>query len=132
MLPAPLHNALIDACHAAGEPRLAFVFGSVARGTARADSDLDVAIDLGRPVTAEDKLRLIDALAVASGRPVDLVDLRRAGVPLVGEILASGVRLVGDIAAHGALTSRHLTDVADFMPAYRRVIDRRLAALTAR
>jgi predicted nucleotidyltransferase len=131
MLPAALHAALVDACHAAGTPRLAFVFGSVARGTARADSDLDIAIDLDRPLT-DDKLRLIDALAAASGRAVDLVDLRRAGVPLTGEILAGGLRLVGDVAAHGALTARHLTDVADFLPAYQRVIDQRLAALTAR
>lgn len=35
MLPAALHTALIEACHAAGPPRLGFVFGSVARGTAR-------------------------------------------------------------------------------------------------
>lgn len=132
MLPAALHAALVDACYAAGTPRLAFVFGSVARGTPRADSDLDIAIDLGRPLAAEDKLLLIDALAAASGRPVDLVDLRRAGVPLMGEILVGGVRLVGDVAAHGALTSRHLTDVADFLPAYQRVIDQRLAALTGR
>jgi predicted nucleotidyltransferase len=130
MPPTALHSTLVDACHAAGTPRLAVVFGSVARGTARADSDLDLAIDLGRPLTVEDKMRLIDALAAASGRPVDLVDLRRAGVPLIGEILASGVRLIGDIAAHGALTSRHLTDVADFLPASQRVIDQRLAALT--
>jgi predicted nucleotidyltransferase len=132
MLPAALHAALVDACHAAGTPRLAFVFGSVARGTAGPDSDLDIAIDLGQPLTASEKLALIDALAVASGRPVDLVDLRRAGVPLTGEILASGVRLIGDVAAHGALTARHLTDVADFLPAYQRVIDQRLAALTGR
>jgi predicted nucleotidyltransferase len=132
MLAAPLHAALVDACRAAGAPRLAFVFGSVARGTARADSDLDVAIDLGRPLTADDKLRLIDALAAASGRAVDLVDLRRAGVPLVGEILAGGCRLLGDATAHGALMARHLTDVADFMPAYRRLMDRRLAVLGTR
>lgn len=132
MLSAALHAALVDACHAAGTPRLAFVFGSVARGTARADSDIDVAIDLGRPLAAADKLRLIDALAAASGRPVDLVDLRRAGVPLVGEILAGGRRLVGDVAAHAALTARHLTDAADFMPAYRRLIDQRLAGSAPR
>ena len=127
MADLPDHAALIDACRAAGEPRLVLLFGSVARGTARADSDLDVAIDLGRPLTADDKLALIEALAVASGRPVDLVDLRRAGVPLVGEILDHGKRLVGDVAAHGALMARHVTDVEDFMPAYRRLIDARLA-----
>ena len=129
MIDAALKSALIDACRAAGEPRLVLLFGSVARGTARPDSDLDIAIDLGRPLTADDKLTLIDALAVASGRPVDLVDLRRAGVPLVGEILDHGKRLVGDVAAHGALMARHVTDVEDFMPAYRRLMQVRLAPL---
>ena len=77
---------------------------------------------------ASDKLALIDALAIASGRPVDLVDLRRAGVPLMGEILRDGLRLEGDTATHAARLARHLTDVADFMPAYHRLIDARLAA----
>lgn len=53
-------------------------------------------------------------------------------MPLTGEILSGGVRLVGDVAAHGALMARHVTDVADFMPAYQRLIAQRLAALTAR
>lgn len=127
MLPAALHAALTEACRAAGEPRLVLLFGSVARGTARPDSDLDLAIDLGRPLTADDKLALIDALANASGRPVDLVDLRRAGVPLTGEILKHGIRLAGDLSAYSALIARHLTDVEDFMPAYRRLMDARLA-----
>lgn len=111
MPPAALHAALTEACRAAGEPRLVLLFGSVARGTARTDSDLDLAIDLGRPLTADDKLTLVDALAAASGRPVDLVDLRRAGVPLTGEILKHGIRLAGDLSAYSALVARHLTDV---------------------
>lgn len=132
MFDAALNARITEACHAAGTPRLAFVFGSVARGRPRPDSDLDIAIDLGRPLTVDDKLLLVDALAAASGRPVDLIDLRRAGVPLMGEILSSGVRVAGDVAAHGALTARHLTDVADFMPAYQRLMDQRLAALSSR
>ena len=105
------------------------MFGSVAGGTARPDSDLDIALDLGRALTADDKLLLIDALANASGRPADLVDLRRAGVPLVGEILRATTRLIGDVAAHGALIARHVTDVEDFMPAYERLMQARLAPL---
>lgn len=131
MLPATLHAALIEACHAAGEPRLVLLFGSVARGTARPDSDLDLAIDLGRPLTVDDRLALVDALAAASGRPVDLIDLRRAGVPLTGEILKHGVRLAGDLATYSALIARHLTDVEDFMPAYNRLMAQRLGAWVA-
>lgn len=129
-LRAAPHAALVDASHAAGEPRLVLLFGSVARGTARPDSDLDLAIDLGRPLTAGDKLALVDALAAASGRPVDLVDLQRVGVPLTGEIIKHGIRLAGNLATYSALVARHLTDVEDFMPAYRRLMDARLAGWT--
>ena len=122
----PSDASLIAACETAGPPHLAIVFGSVARGTARADSDLDIAIDLGHPMPPSEKLALIDALAQASGRPVDLVDLRRAGVPLLGEILAGGRRLIGTPAAHAEWLARHATDAADFLPAYRRLIAARL------
>ena len=86
-----------------------------------------MALDLGRPLTVADKLTLIDALAQASGRPVDLIDLRSAGVPLMAEILRGGVRVAGSTEAYGALMARHVTDVEDFMPAYRAMMARRLA-----
>lgn len=123
----PADDALKEACRAAGEPRLALLFGSVARGSATPGSDLDLAVDLGHPLTTKEKLTLIDALAVASGRPVDLVDLHTAGVPLVGEILRHGRRLLGSDAAYGALMARHLADAADFLPAYHRLLHARLA-----
>ncbi len=126
-MPSPaLLAALTQACRAVGEPRLVLLFGSVARGEQRPDSDIDLAIDLGRALTVDDKLALIDALGAAAGRPVDRVDLRTAGVPLTASILRDGTRLIGDSAAHGALMARHVTDVADFMPAYNRLMAQRL------
>lgn len=127
-MPSPAHlAALAHACRTVGEPRLVLLFGSVARGKEGPQSDVDIAIDLGRALTVEDRLTLIDALGAATGRPIDLIDLRTAGVPLTGEILKNGVRLAGDLAAYSALIARHLTDVEDFMPAYRRLMDARLA-----
>jgi len=50
---------------------LAFVFGSVATGTARDDSDLDIAVQAAQPLSAAQKMALIGDLAEAMGRPVE-------------------------------------------------------------
>ncbi|MEE4300225.1 MAG: HepT-like ribonuclease domain-containing protein [Pseudomonadales bacterium] len=70
--------------------RLALLFGSAARDALYSDSDLDVAVLATRPLTAEAKRALIEGLARASGRAVDLVDLSTVGEPLLGRILADG------------------------------------------
>ncbi|MEN9774025.1 MAG: hypothetical protein RL322_1095 [Pseudomonadota bacterium] len=55
--------------------RFAVAFGSIARGQPRPDSDLDLAGLAEKPLSAKQRIELIDALASALGRPVDLVDL---------------------------------------------------------
>jgi len=52
----------------------AIIFGSLAKGSARPDSDLDLAVDAEQPMNSEFKIQLISELAQVSGRPVDLVD----------------------------------------------------------
>jgi predicted nucleotidyltransferase len=99
---------------------LAYVFGSVARGEAGTDSDLDLAVRMSEPFDAERKINLIEALASATGRPVDLVDLRTVGEPLLGHIL-QGQQLIGTPEQHAALVTRHQLDEADFMPYVRRL-----------
>lgn len=78
-----------------------------------------------RPLHTDEIIALISDLAMATGRPVDLIDLAAAGEPLLGQILAHGVRVLGDSTRHGALLSRHLTDVADFVPLQQRIFDER-------
>jgi predicted nucleotidyltransferase len=115
-----------------GGLELAFVFGSVARGAARADSDLDVAVQAAQPLDHSQKLALIGELAEATGRAVDLIDLRTVGEPLLGQILTHGHRLLGSAEAHGRLLSRHLIDAADFLPYAQRILDERRRAWIGR
>lgn len=104
---------------------LAIAFGSVALGQARFDSDLDLAIDLGRELTPDDKLALMSDLAGLTGRAIDLVDLHTVGVPLLGQILAHGKRLVGSNIRYAQLVSRNLFDSADFLPLRNRLLKER-------
>lgn len=107
---------------------LAFVFGSVAHGRQRPDSDIDVAVQARAPLTAAFKLALIGDLAQATGRAVDLIDLRTAGEPLLGQILGRGRRVIGDDQLHARLVARHLIDAADFMPCVDRLLQARRRA----
>ena len=108
-----------------GDVELAIVYGSVAAGKAGFDSDLDLAVDLGRELSAADKIDLISGLAELTGRPVDLVDLRTVGVPLLGQILAHGQRLLGSNTRYAELVSRNLFDTADFLPLRNRILKER-------
>jgi predicted nucleotidyltransferase len=71
--------------------RLAYLFGSVARGTAAPTSDTDVAVLVHDGVDLDE---LTAALERAGERRVDLVDLCRAPPLLLREIVRDGVVLV--------------------------------------
>ena len=107
---------------------LALVFGSVAKGCQRADSDLDIAVAANQALTAADKMAIIEALAERTGRPVDLIDLKVVAEPLLGQIVRHSRRLMGSDNAYGQLISRHLFEQADFMPYRNRVLAERRAA----
>lgn len=107
------------------EIRLAILFGSMATGEGHHDSDVDLAIDAGQPLEANAKMSLIAEIAESTGRPVDLIDLRTIGEPLLGQILKHGKRLKGQDGIYAELIKRHLFDEADFMPYYRGILRER-------
>tara|TARA_R110000822_G_scaffold41092_33_gene111619 strand:- start:342 stop:851 length:510 start_codon:yes stop_codon:yes gene_type:complete len=110
--------------------QLAYLFGSLASGQERPDSDADVAVQMAAPLSINDKMQLIEALAQASGRAIDLIDLRKAGEPLLGQILQHGIRLKGSDALHAELVSRHVFNTEDFLPYLRRILAERRKAWT--
>ena len=108
---------------------LAILFGSMATDQARNDSDLDIAVASSSPLTAQTHIAIIEDLALAVGRPVDLIDLDRTHNPLLQQILTKGRRvLCQDRTRYAELLLRMVYEEADVMPYYRRILsDRRQA-----
>lgn len=106
--------------------RVAILFGSQASGTAAPDSDIDLAILLDSPMSAEQKRTTIERVAAELGCPVDIVDLFDAPEPILGEVLG-GERIIGDNAAYAQLINRHVLNAADFLPLRQRILDERRA-----
>lgn len=104
---------------------LAILFGSLAVGKGRVESDLDLAVDAGRRLTAGEKMALISELAGRTGRPVDLVDIHAIGEPLLGQVLRHGKRILGSDTRYANLIRRHLFDQADYLPYRNRILAER-------
>jgi predicted nucleotidyltransferase len=101
---------------------LAVLFGSVAKETARADSDLDIAVLANHKLSPNEKIQLIEAFAQKIGRPVDLIDLFDPPQPLLGQIIKTGRRILGTDDAFANLAYRNIVDQADFMPLRTRAL----------
>lgn len=112
--------------------RLALVFGSLAKGTAHSESDLDLAVGADHPLDADETMELISDLAEALGRPVDLIDLSTVGEPLLGQIIAGGRRIVGSNTLYAGLLLKHLYNQEDFVPYQRRIFKERREAWIGR
>jgi uncharacterized protein len=109
---------------------VALLFGSCATGTQTFDSDIDVAVLAENPISSEYKIKLVEELATATGRAIDLIDLRTAGQPLLGQILKNAIRLKGIDSDMASLYIRNVIEVADFMPYVTRTLKERQQAWT--
>lgn len=108
---------------------VAVLFGSMTTARVRFDSDLDLAVSATTPLTVQSRMDLIEDLALAFGRPVDLINLNQLHGPLLHQILTQGqLMLCKDRTRYAELLLRMVYDEADFMPYYRRILaDRRKA-----
>lgn len=102
--------------------RLAYLFGSLARSTATPESDADIAISLGRRMTAAEKVQWIGDIGALLGRPVDLIDLETANGALLGRIFKEGIRLLDDVVVRERIAANRAnwqTDVAPYLERLR-------------
>lgn len=124
--PGDADPALVARLSGALEPRAeileAYLFGSHARGQARPDSDIDVAVYIDEE-RAEDgdwgyRAELATALMAALGADdVDIVVLNRAPVLLYHRVLRDGVRLISrDLRATTTRAGQALSRYFDFLP----------------
>ena len=126
MEPGDANAALVARLASALEPRAeileAYLFGSHARGQARPDRDIDVAVYIDEE-RAEDgdwgyRAELATALMAALGEDdVDVVVLNRAPVLLYHRVLRDGVRLISrDLRATTTRAGQALSRYFDFLP----------------
>ncbi len=110
---------------------LAIIFGSMATGRARPHSDIDVAVYPRQPFDHNALQDLSDRIALATGRPVDLVDLSRSEGALLRQILRTGrVLFTKRPGILGTLHERLLVWQEDFEPALKAMLSARLKRYT--
>jgi uncharacterized protein len=124
----PIDDQLREVFQSFPQIKLAILFGSVSKGTANAQSDLDLAVIAQQPLQAAEKIKIIEALAIATGRPIDLVDIYAAPEPLLGQVLKHGRRILGADTTYAQLLYRHLIEQADFVPLQNRILSERRMA----
>lgn len=108
---------------------VAILFGSLAAGRGRFDSDLDLAVASTTPLDPQIRIQLIEELAVGLGRPVDLIDLAQTHGPLLQQILTKGRLIIcADRTRYADLLLRVVYEEADVMPYYRRILAERRQA----
>ncbi len=102
------------------EIKLAILFGSCAKGTAKLESDIDLAIKLNTPLSANKKIQIIQLIAQIIGRPVDLIDLQTVGQPLLSQIIKDGIVIKGTSEAYTELAIKNVYANEDFLPYIKR------------
>jgi len=84
-------NALVDRIRQSVPNLIAlYRFGSQAKGLARTESDLDLAVLACNPIPAVRRFELAQELAIQLHRDVDLVDLRTASTVMRMQVISTG------------------------------------------
>jgi len=109
------------------EIEMAILFGSYSKGTETVHSDIDLAIQLssGKTMQADEKLNYLTQLGELLETDIDLIDLKKAGQPLLSQIIKYGKRLKGQQAQYIELAIKNINTTQDFMPYIERMMSER-------
>ena len=91
MLPKEMIEQIIETINTQVNTDFILLFGSFAKGTAREDSDIDLAYFSKQPLSAYERFTLAGDLATLVGREVDIVDLKQIDTVLTMQIFLQGV-----------------------------------------
>ena len=103
----------------------AILFGSFVKGRGQNHSDIDLAIELDKQMTAETKLQLLQSLGEITDRSIDLVDLKTVGEPLLNQIILYGKQLKGSQQQLINLSIKNVNMMQDFVPYIERTLKER-------
>lgn len=91
MLDKNLEAQLIASIQTKLNPDFILLFGSFAKGTNRADSDIDLAFFSKQQLSSYERFILAGELAEIAGREVDLVDLKQIDTVYTMQIFSQGI-----------------------------------------
>lgn len=107
------------------EVKVVGVYGSYAKGLARADSDIDICIASDRSIDIEIKVALSTELSLLLGKEIDLVDLNSIHGVILKETLKNSIWIIRDTNTSARILKKMLLDEADFEPYRKRILDAR-------
>lgn len=91
MLTKALEQQLIETINAQLSTDFILLFGSFAKGTAREDSDIDLAYFSDQQLSSYERFTLAGDLAALANCEVDLVDLKQIDTVLTMQIFSEGI-----------------------------------------
>ena len=91
MLTKEIEQQLIDTINKQLNTHFIVLFGSFAKGTAREDSDIDLAYFSDQQLSSYERFILAGELATVAGHEVDLVDVKEIDTVFTMQIFSEGV-----------------------------------------
>ncbi len=84
-------KVVVEKLATAVKPAFVIVFGYYARGSAREDSDLDIAYFADKPLSSYERFLLAGEIAQACNVDIDLVDMKTVDTVFAAQIFSSGM-----------------------------------------